>query len=145
DPVHAPARAWGIALLAWLAALLLACGAGAWLGRRVVPWDAVLGAWAVWLAPTAAAAWVLPSASMLLVVPLAAAAAACIAGRLWPARGAGVVAVAGAGAAVATWIPLEPLVFDALGLSIGAFNGLRAGLVCMLAVPVVAVAVRRAG
>ena len=145
DPVRAPTRAWGIALLGWLAASLLAAGAGAWLGRRVVPWDAVLGAWAVWLAPTAAAAWVLPSASMLLVVPLAAAAAACIAARLWPAWGAGVVAVAGAGAAVATWIPLEPLVFDALGLSIGAFNGLRAGLVCMLAVPVVAAAVRRAG
>ncbi|MFM9146446.1 MAG: hypothetical protein ACKORL_14090, partial [Phycisphaerales bacterium] len=85
-----------------------------------------LGAWAVWLAPTAAAAWVLPSVSMLLVVPLAAAAAACIAARRGPATGAGVVAVAGAGAAVATGIPLEPLVFDALGLSIGAFNGLRA-------------------
>jgi len=145
DPVRAPARAWGISLLGWLSAMLLAFGAGAWLGRRVAPWDAVVGAWAVWLAPTAAVAWVLPSASMLLVVPLVAAAAACIAARLLRAKGAGVVAVAGAGAAVATWIPLEPLVYDALGLSIGAFNGLRAGLVCMLAVPPVAVAVRRVG
>jgi hypothetical protein len=103
----------------------------------------VIGAWAVWLAPTAAAAWVLPSASMLLVVPLVSAAGACVIGRLWPERGAGAVAFAGAAAAVLTWIPLEPLVFDALGLSLGAFNGLRAGLVCMLAVPAVAVAVRR--
>jgi hypothetical protein len=52
------------------------------------------------------------------------------------------VALAGACAAVATWIPLEPLVFDALGLAIGAFNGLRAGLVAMTAVPLVAIAVR---
>lgn len=144
DPIRAPARAWAIALLGWLAASLLAFGAGAWLGRRAAPWDAVIGAWAAWLAPTAAAAWVLPSASMLLVVPLAAAAATCIAAQPWPARGAGMVAVASAAAAVMTWIPLEPLVFDALGLSIGAFNGLRAGLVCMLAVPSVAIALRRA-
>jgi hypothetical protein len=86
----------------------------------------------------------LPSASMLLVVPLVASSVACIAGRLRPERGAGAVAFAGAAAAVVTWIPLEPLVFDALGLSLGAFNGLRAGLVCMLAVPTVAAAVRRA-
>jgi hypothetical protein len=145
DLFRAPARAWGVALLGWVAASLLAFGAGAWLGRRVSPWDAVIGAWAVWLAPAAAASWMLPSASMLLVVPLVAAAGTCIATRLWPAGGAGVVAVAGAGTAVVTWIPLEPLVFDALGLSIGAFNGLRAGLVCMLAVPVVAAAMRRAG
>ena len=145
DPIRAPARAWAIAIVGWLAAGVLAFGAGAWLGRRVAPWDAVIGAWAVWLAPAAAASWMLPSASMLLVVPLVAAAGTSIAARRWPAGGAGVVAVAGAGTAVVTWIPLEPLVFDALGLSIGAFNGLRAGLVCMLAVPVVAAAARRAG
>jgi hypothetical protein len=144
DLVRTPERAWAIALFGWLAAGVLAFGAGAWLGRRVSPWDAVIGAWAVWLAPTAAAAWVLPSASMLLVVPLVSAAGACVIGRLRPERGAGAVAFAGAAAAVVTWIPLEPLVFDALGLSLGAFNGLRAGLVCMLAVPTVAAAVRRA-
>ena len=54
------------------------------------------------------------------------------------------MAFVGVAAAVVTWIPLEPMVFDALGLSLGAFNGLRAGLVCMLAVPPVAIAVRRA-
>jgi hypothetical protein len=144
DPIRAPARAWAIAIVGWLAAGVLAFGAGAWLGRRVAPWDAVIGAWAVWLAPAAAASWMLPSASMLLVVPLVASSVACIAGRLRPERGAGAVAFAGAAAAVVTWIPLEPLVFDALGLSLGAFNGLRAGLVCMLAVPTVAAAVRRA-
>lgn len=144
DPVRAPARAWAIAIVGWLAAGVLAFGAGAWLGRRVSPWDAVIGAWAVWLAPAAAAAHFLPSASMLLVAPLVASSVACIPGRLLPERGAGAVAFAGAAAAVMTWIPLEPLVFDALGLSLGAFNGLRAGLVCMLAVPTVAVAVRRA-
>ena len=145
DPVRAPGRAWGIALVGWVGAALLAVGAGAWLGRRVAPWDAVIGAWATWLAPTAAAAHVLPSASMLLVVPLAAAAAACIVARLRPAGGAGSVAFAGAAAALALWVPLEPLVFDALGLALGAFNGLRAGLVSMLAVPLVAIAVRRRG
>jgi hypothetical protein len=144
DPIRAPARAWAIAIVGWLAAGVLSFGAGAWLGRRVAPWDAVIGAWAVWLAPAAAASWMLPSASMLLVVPLVASSVACIAGRLRPERGAGAVAFAGAAAAVVTWIPLEPLVFDALGLSLGAFNGLRAGLVCMLAVPTVAAAVRRA-
>lgn len=145
DLVRTPGRAWAVALVGWLAAGVLAAGAGAWLGRRAAPWDAVMGAWAVWLAPAAAAAYVLPSASMLLVVPLVAAAAACIASRRWPMTGAGVVAVVGAAAAAALWIPLEPLVFDALGLALGAFNGVRAGLVSMLAVPVVAMSVRRAG
>jgi hypothetical protein len=101
-----------------------------------------MGTWAVWAAPTAAAAWVLPAASMPLAVPLAAAAGACLFARLRPSGGGGIVALAGACAAVATWIPLEPLVFDALGLAIGAFNGLRAGVVAMTAVPLVAIAVR---
>ena len=80
---------------------------------------------------------------MLLVVPMAAAAATCVVARLRPAGGAGPVAFAGAATALVLWVPLEPLVFDALGLALGAFNGLRAGLVSMLAVPLVAIAVRR--
>jgi hypothetical protein len=140
DLARTPGRAVAIALLVWLAAAVLALGTGAWLGRRAAPWDAVLGAWAVWLAPAAAAAWVLPSASMLLVVPLVAAASTCLVARLWPGWGAGAVAFAGAAAAALTWIPLEPLMFDALGLSLGAFGGLRAGMLGILAVPLVATA-----
>jgi hypothetical protein len=141
DLAGAPLRSWSIALLGWCAAALLAAGAGTWLARRCTPWDAVMGAWAVWVAPTSAAAWALPAASMPLAVPLAAAAGACLVARLRPSGGAGIVALAGACAAILTWIPLEPLVFDALGLAVGAFNGLRAGLVAMTAVPVVAIAV----
>ena len=145
DVAVAPVRSWSIALLGWLAAAALAAGAGSWLAPRATPWDVVMGTWAVWAAPTAAAAWVLPAASMPLAVPLAAAAGACLFARLRPSGGGGIVALAGACAAIATWIPLEPLVFDALGLAIGAFNGLRAGLVAMTAVPVVAIAVRARG
>ena len=142
DLAGSPVRTWSIGLLGWCAAALLAAGAGTWLARRCTPWDAVLGAWAVWLAPTAAAAWALPAASVPLAVPLAAAAGACVYARLRPSGGAAVVALAGACAAVVAWVPLEPLVFDALGIAVGAFNGLRAGLVAMTAVPLVAIAVR---
>ena len=127
-----------------LGAVLAACGAGAWLGRRGVdPWSTLLGAWVPWIAAACAAAFTLPAASFLFVVPVAVmGAAAVIASVASRANGSvtdtRVVAFAGLAAAAVVWIPLEPAFVDALGFQFGWLNGVRMGLLAVTFVPLVA-------
>jgi hypothetical protein len=136
----AGARMLVFAGLSWTGALVAALGARqALAGRGARGWDLLLGAWAPWTAVAVAAAFALPAASPMALLPLLAAAAGAVAAAAL-GRGPGLAAWAGFVTALACWVPLEPLLLDALGTGPGAVVGLRAGLVLL---PIAAIGVPR--
>jgi hypothetical protein len=142
--VAAPAsgpRMVAFGALAWIGALTAVLGARAALhARGAGPWPALLGAWAPWTAIAVATALALPAASPMLLVPVMVAAAGAVVGAVMR-RGPTVAAWAGFAAALACWVPLEPLLLDALGMTSGLAVGVRAGLVLL---PLMAIALPEA-
>jgi hypothetical protein len=142
--VAAPAsgpRMVAFGALAWIGALTAVLGARAALhARGAGPWPALLGAWAPWTAIAVATALALPAASPMLLVPVMVAAAGAVVGAVMR-RGPTVAAWAGFAAALACWVPLEPLLLDALGMTSGLAVGVRAGVVLL---PLMAIALPEA-
>lgn len=124
-------RMLAFAALGWVGALAAVLGARAALhARGFGAWQAFFGAWAPWMAVAVAASVAMPAASPMLLVPvIVAALGAVVAAGL--RRGPQVPAWAGYVAALACWVPLEPLLLDALGMTSGLAVGLRAGLVLL--------------
>ena len=112
-----------------------------WISRRrrhrrdelVVAWDDSLGAWGVAAAVTLVALAFAPGAVHPLLIPLGVASvsgAALAIAR--PSRASpSWVGLAGAGAFLLMWVPLEGPFVDAFGLSLGGFTAMRGALLAL--------------
>lgn len=139
---NAPGRLWALDAALFVAAIVAAAGAGLWLARRGVDaWSALCGAWSPWAAIAVGAAFAVPGAAFPFLVPLMVVSLASLGAALaGAARGSqpGPAAFCGLAAAAVVFLPMEPAFMDALGFGVGWVNGLRAGLVGVTAVGVVA-------
>jgi hypothetical protein len=122
-----------------------AVAAGVVLGRQGVDVaSATAGAWAPWAALAVGSAAALPAVSLPFVLPVLVLATGCAIQLTRRAAGPGRLRPAAFAAAIlagAILLPLEPALLDALGLRWGWLNGVRAGIIGCLLIPLAVAAV----
>lgn len=152
---NAPWRMQMLNCLLWLAAGVLVAGVGVFKVRTsgVTARTVWAGVWLAWSALACVAGWLLPAAGPLLVIPPAlAVVGAGVGGMICRTTGGDATramviwgGLAGLAGAVFTWMPLEPTLLDALGMTVASATGARAVLVLAPLAPLLTLAVKGAG
>ncbi|HLV80472.1 MAG TPA: hypothetical protein VKT32_09325, partial [Chthonomonadaceae bacterium] len=129
-----------LALAFWLVALLAVGGlARLLLAGKTERWGVWLGVWLWWNALGVLIAWLVPGASYLFLLPGGVAAICGLLAALTPQslREAGLLGASGVGAFAAgvLWLPLQILLYDAIGFWLGAVYAATAGLLILTAIP----------
>ena len=135
----------GVAMF-WLAGLAVVAGM-AWIwSERVTPESVWIASWIFWGALALLIAWWVPGASYLFVVPLLAAAIAqgwMLVPKSVSVAGSPLAFALPPMAVAAMWLPLERMLYDAIGFKMGIFLALRIAIVLSPLAPAVLQAGRR--